>query len=146
MSKSNGNLTRLAQSQQDRLQQLRKWRESKRHEVTLPSGLPVVLRDVDIADVMLNGNIPNTLIDLISLPDFQQLSEEEAAKKVMSTDGQGFNALLRQVVEAAFVEPQIGNQADDQHILYSELSLADKMFVFSFLTRDAQAVRSFREG
>ena len=145
MSKNNG-LDRMKQSQQDRIQQLRKWRASKTHEETLPSGLPVVLRDVDMADVMLDGNIPNTLIDLITSDGFQDLSEKEAGKRILAGDTQGFNTLLKKVVEAAFVEPRIGTVADDQHILYSELTLDDKMFVFNLLSRDAQAVRSFREG
>jgi len=144
MSKNNG-LDRMKQSQQARAENLKKWREQHLHEETLPSGLDVLFRDVDLASVMLEGNIPNTLIDLITNEDFQKLSEDEAGKKVMADHGTDFNALLVQLIKASFVEPLIGDVADDKHILFSELSLEDKMFIFNFLNRDAQVVRSFRD-
>lgn len=147
MANKNGarGLDKMKQSQQDRTQNLRKWREQRLHEETLPSGLQVILRDVDLAGVMLEGSISNTLIDLISSEEFQSLSSEEAGKRVMGNDAQGFNVMLKKLIEAAFVEPVIGDVADDKHLLYSELSLDDKLFVFSFLNRDAAAVRSFRD-
>jgi|SRR5688572_7706189 len=147
MANKNGarGLDQMKQSQQDRTQNLRKWREQRLHEETLPSGLQVILRDVDLAGVMLEGSISNTLIDLISSEEFQKLSPEEAGKRVMGNDAQGFNVMLKNLIEAAFVEPVIGDVADDKHILYSELSLDDKLFTFTFLNRDAQAVRSFRD-
>lgn len=147
MANKNGarGLDQMKQSQQDRMQNLRKWREQRLHEETLPSGLQVILRDVDLAGVMLEGSISNTLIDLISSEEFQKLSSEEAGKRVMGNDAQGFNVMLKKLIEAAFVEPVIGDVADDKHILYSELTLDDKLFIFTFLNRDAQAVRSFRD-
>lgn len=144
MSKNNG-LSNVKQSEQARMQQLRKWREKKLHETTLPSGLDVVLRDVDLSDVVLDGSISNTLIDLITSQEFQQLSDEEAAKKIMSSDSQSFAVFLQKIVERGMVEPAIGEKADDTHILYSELTLEDKLHVFNVLSRDAQAVRSFRD-
>lgn len=147
MTRKNGarDLDQMKQSAQDRTLNLKKWREQRLHQETLPSGLQVVLRDVDLAGVMLEGNIPNTLIDLISSEEFQSLSEEDAGKRVLGGDMQGFNVMLRKLVEAAFVEPIVSDVADDKHILYSELSLEDKLFVFNFLSRDAQKVRSFRD-
>lgn len=144
MSKDNG-IGRMKQSQQDRMLNLKKWREKRLHEETLPSGLQVILRDVDLSSVMLEGNIPNTLIEMISSEEFQKLEAEEAGKRVMGSDAQGLNVLLRKLVEAAFVEPLIGDVADDKHVLYSELTLDDKLFIFTFLNRDAAAVRSFRD-
>jgi len=144
MSKNNG-LKQLEQSQEARAENLKKWRESRLHEIELPSGLVMTIRDVDIASVFIEGNIPNTLIDLIGSDEFQGLNEEEAGKKMLGEHKNDFNTLIRQLIIASFVEPKIGDVADDDHILYSELSFEDKMHVFNFLNRDVQAVRSFRD-
>src|SRR6185436_12641317 len=125
MSKNN-EFDRMMQSQQDRALNLIKWRAQRLHEETLPSGLAVLLRDVDLASLAIEGNIPNTLVDLITSEDFQKLSEEEAGKQVMSENMTDFNALLVQLINASLVEPLIGDVADDKHILYSELTFEDK--------------------
>ena len=145
MNKNGNGLNRMKQSQQDRMLNLKHWREQQLHEETLPSGLDVLLRDADLASVMLEGGIPNTLIDLITSDDFQKMSPEEAGKAAMSGDMGAFNTLLRKVAEAVLADPMIGDVADDRHILYSELTLEDKLFVFTFASRDAQKVRSFRD-
>jgi len=105
----------------------------------------VLLRDVDLASVAIEGNIPNTLIDLIISEDFQKLSEEEAGKQVMSGNMTDFNALLMQLIKASLVDPLIGDVPDNKHILYSELTFDDRIYIFNFLSRDAQKVRSFRD-
>lgn len=145
MTKRNGNLASLEQSSQARAVNLRKWRAQRLHEETLPSGLEVVLRDVDLPSVMLEGDIPNTLLDSITSQEFQALNDEEAGKKVLGNN-KDFNELMRQVIKAALVEPAIGETADETHILYSELSFADKMFIFNFANREAEQLRPFREG
>jgi len=142
--KNNG-LNAMMQSQQDRILNLKKWREQRLHEETLPSGLQVLLRDADLSNIVLEGGIPNTLIDLITSEEFQKLSEEEAGKRVMQGDMNNFNKLLEHVVKACLADPMIGDMADDTHILYSELKLDDKIFILNFANRDAQAVRSFRD-
>lgn len=147
MSKKNGSkaLNGLTQLKQARADNLKKWRASRLHEMTMPSGLDVVIRDVDIASVVFEGNIPNTLMDVIGNDEFQALSEEEAGKKLLGEHKNDFNALMRQLISASLVEPAIGDASDDSHILYGELSFEDKMHIFNFLNRDVQAVRSFRD-
>jgi hypothetical protein len=125
---------------------LRKWRQQRLHDETLPSGLPVLLRDVDLASIFIDGHIPNTLIDLAISGELQNMTEEEAGKKLLEGDTGDFNMLLRQVVKAALVEPAIGEKADDLHILFEELSFEDKMFIFNFANREADQIRPFREG
>lgn len=139
------NLDRMMQSKQARAQNLKKWRESRLHEETLPSGLAVLIRDVDLASIVIEGSIPNTLIDVITKDDFQKLSEEEAGLKLMAEHKTEFNTLLYELIKASLVEPAIGDKADDQHILYSEISFEDKMFIFNLLNREAQSLRPFRD-
>ena len=144
MAKAN-QIDSMMQAQQARAQNLQKWRASRLHETTLPSGLDVVLRDVDIASIVIEGNIPNTLIDVISAPEFQQMGEQEAGTKLMTDHKSDFNMLMKELVTAGLVEPAIGDQADEKHILYSELTFEDKMHIFNFMNREAQGVRSFRD-
>jgi hypothetical protein len=146
MAKDNGNLQSLKQSQRAKRSSVAEWRASRLHEETLPSGLPVVLRDVDLASIFVDGDIPNTMIDLITSPELEGMSNEEVGKKFISEDSSNFNTLLKALAKAALAEPQIGETADNTHILYSELSFEDKMFIFNFTNRDANAVRPFREG
>lgn len=136
----------MKQAQQARAQNLKKWREQRLHEETLPSGLEVVLRDVDLASVFIEGDIPNTLITLITGDEFQQMKQEEAGKKLVSEHKTDFDVLMKHIITAALVEPLIGAEPDDEHILYGELTLEDKMFIFNFANREADQVRSFREG
>jgi len=144
MSKRNGKNEAMEQSQNARAEQLKKWRMSGLHEATLPSGLDVTLRDVDIQSILIEGDIPNTLVDLIGSEEFQGLSEEERTKKFLLEHRSDFNVLMRQIVRGSLVEPKIGETADDEHILYGELTFNDKMFIFNYLNREATAVRSFR--
>lgn len=144
MSRNNG-LDRMKQSEQARIENLKKWRASRVHEETLPSGLPILLRDVDLPSVIFEDDIPNTLINLITSKEFQAMDEEEAGKKVLAENKEAFNSFMKRLITVSLAQPEIGDVADDKHILYSELSLADKMFIFNFLNREAQAVRSFRD-
>lgn len=136
----------LKQSEQAKREQLAKWRAQHIHEETLPSGLPVVLRDVDLASIFIDGNIPNTMIDLITSPEIEGMSNEEVGKKFIGEDSSNFNTFLKALAMAALVEPAIAEQADETHITYNELSFEDKMFIFNYVNRDANMVRPFREG
>jgi hypothetical protein len=140
------NLKSLKQSEDAKRAALAEWRAKRLHEEILPSGLPVVLRDVDLASIFVDGNIPNTMIDLVTSPEIEGLSNEEVGKKFLTEDSTNFNTLLRTLTTAAMVEPAIAEHGDETHIEYSELSFDDKMFIFNFVNRDANTVRPFREG
>lgn len=145
MSKSNGTNT-LNQSIQAKRVTLAEWRAKRLHELDLPSGLQVKLRDVDMTDLVLTGAIPNTLIDLLGSEDTQKLSEAEVGKKMLGENKSDFATLMSVIVKAALVEPAIGDVPDETHIMLDELSFADKMEIFNFINRDANSVRPFREG
>ena len=145
MSKNNG-ADHLKQSQHAKRVNLAEWRSRRLHELELPSGLPVMVRDVDMTDLVLTGAIPNTLIELLGDTDTQKLSEEEVGKKMLAENKSDFATLLTVIVKAALVEPAIGDTPDETHIMLDELSFADKMEIFNFINREASAVRPFREG
>ena len=145
MAKNNGTAS-LNQAVQAQRMNLAQWRAARLHDLTLPSGLPVRVRDVDVTDLALLGEIPNTLLDVLGQAETQALSEDEIGKKMLGDNKNDFAAMLAAIVKAALVEPAIGEKADDEHILLAELSFADKMEIFNFINRDANAVRPFREG
>ena len=143
---------RIDQSQAAKRNNLAEWRASRLHEIDdLPSGLPVVVKDVSLQDlVMMDGvEIPNTLLDMMFDNDSKQakgaedaLDDSEVVLNMMRNKSE-FNQMLNEMVKACLVEPQIGETADEQHIRLDELSFADKMHIFNFLNREAAAVRPF---
>lgn len=139
-------LKSLKQSEQAKRVTLAEWRARRLHELDLPSGLQVKVRDVDMTDLVLTGAIPNTLIDLLGSDETQKQSEAEIGKKMLGENKSDFATLMSVIVKAALVEPAIGDVPDETHIMLDELSFADKMEIFNFINRDANAVRPFREG
>jgi len=143
---------RIDQSQAAKRKNLAEWRASRLHEIDdLPSGLPIVVRDVGLQDlVMMDGvEIPNTLLDMMFENDQKQakgaddaLNDSEVVLNMMRSKAE-FNQMLNEMVRACLVEPQIGETADDEHVTLDEFSFADKMHIFNFLNREAAAVRPF---
>jgi len=144
MSKGNGKLASIQQSQEAKRVHLAEWRASRIHERILPSGLPVKIRDVSMTDLMLTGRLPDAIMSMAS--DAAQNGEQEFdLAKVMNNTAQ-FNAMLNTLVELCLVDPKIGTVADDEHILLAELPADDKLDIFNFVNRGAEQLRPFREG
>jgi len=142
MSKNNG-LDRLKQSQQATQKNLSEWRASRVHEQTLPSGLHVKLRDVSMTDLMFTGKLPDAIIGLAK--DASETGAKEFDLELLAKNTGEFNQMLNVLVELCLVEPMIGAQADDAHILLGEIPADDKMAIFSFVNREAENIRPFRD-
>lgn len=142
----NDTLARLNQAQKAKRVTLAEWRAKRMHEMDLPSGLTVKLRDVDMSDLVLTGGIPNTLLDLFGNVDPTKTSEQEIGQKMLGENGQDFAVFLNGIVKATLVEPAIGDSPDDTHIMLDELSFADKIEILNWVNREAGAMRPFREG
>ena len=149
-----GDIQRLEQAQAAKRMNLAEWRASRLHEIDdLPSGLPIVVKDVSLQDlVMLDGvEIPNTLLDMMLDNDAKQAKGAEDAQSdtevvlQMMRNKADFNRMLNEMVKACLVAPQIGETADEEHITLDELTFADKLHIFNFLNREAAAVRPFRD-
>lgn len=124
------------------------WRASRRHEFDLPSGLHVVLRDVDMTDILLTGNLPASVIGLAqtAASESDELDLEKVGLEMMQKNGPDFVALLDGIVKAALLEPEIGETPDDMHITLAELPMGDKSAIMEFVNRGAEKMRPFREG
>ena len=148
MSKKNGNLQVLEQSQTAKRANLAEWRSARTHELELPSGLTATVRDVDITDLALTGRIPNSLMDVF-VSAAEQKSEADAEKMAgdaIAKNAADFGRMLDAVTRAAFVSPRIGDVADDETVTVDEIPMGDKLFLFNHLNREVARVRSFREG
>lgn len=146
MSKNNGtNLEQVAiiQATLERRKNIAKWREAQRHEMDLPSGLHVTLRNVTMTDLMYSGKLPATLVDLFTEIDVD--AKDVDLKQIISNMGD-FQVMLDALVSIAMVEPLIGSVADDDHITLAELSSNDKMEIFNWANRDAPQLKPFRDG
>jgi len=144
MPKNNGNLAQMEQAQLAKRVTLAEWRASRLHELDLPSGLRVKLRDVTMTDLMLTGKLPSAIVDMAK--ESQDKGAEEFDLNALAKNSGDFNQMLNLLVEICLVEPKIGTTADDEHILLGEMPADDKMAIFSFVNREVAPVSSFREG
>jgi len=120
------------------------WRASRLHDLTLPSGLPVTVRDVTMTDLLLTGKLPASFVDMAD--EAAQNGGAGFDLKQLARNGEDFRLMLDALVNVALVSPQIGAQADDEHITLAELPNDDKMEIFNFVNREVTALQSFREG
>lgn len=143
---SKEDLARMKQSQQAKRTNLADWWANQFTELDLPSGLHVVVRDVDFEDLMALGNVPNTLIGF--LPELQGLSDEEAGTRMMKEHPDTFAQLLEQIVKACLVEPAVGEKTDlsSSTIALQDIRGKDRMFLFNWTNREVKQVHPFRDG
>lgn len=138
-------LARMKQSEQAKRSNLAEWWACQFMELDLPSGLHVVVRDVDIEDLIYSGNLPNTLLEV--LPELQGMDDQTAGMKMMSEHPQSFAQLLDGIIRACLVEPKVGEETDGiSTIALSDLRGKDKMFLFNWANREVKQVHPFREG
>jgi len=146
MSKNNGNskMSSLKQAEQAKRVNLAAWRASRLKDLELPSGLLVKLRDVTMTDLMLTGKLPDSIMSLIT--ETAKAGELEFDLEMITKNTREWNEMLITLLELSMVEPQIGDVADDEHILLTEIPGDDKLFIFNYLNRGAEALQPFREG
>jgi hypothetical protein len=139
----NEKLKNLKKSEQAKRVTLAEWRASRLHEMDLPSGLHVTVRDVTMTDLLLTGKLPPAFVDIAqdAATKGDSLDLKEFAEK-----GAEFRVMLDALVEIALVQPLIGASADETHITLEELPNDDKMAIFNFVNREVTALQSFREG
>ncbi len=137
-------LNKLKQSQQSRREMLAQFRASRLHEVPLPSGLTVWVKDVTMMDLMLTGKLPPSLIDVAD--DAQKQGQAEIDLKKVAKSGAEFKAMLDMVVLTCVVEPPVQEIGDDDHLGLDDFNGDDKMAIFEWINREVAELRPFREG
>lgn len=135
----------LAQSQTAKRMTLAEWRSARVHELVLPSGLNVQIRDASMTDLMLTGKLPDSFLDMADK------SSKEGKKTVdlksIAQDGEDFRKMLDALLLLCMIEPRITDTASDETVTLAEIPSDDKMFIFNFLNREVETqVKSFRAG
>jgi hypothetical protein len=137
-------LKRLQQSQKSRRETLAQFRSSRLHELPLPSGITVWVREVSMMDLMLTGKLPENIIDFAEAAEKQGAVDIDLKKIVKS--GTDFNIMLNTVALATIVEPPVSENGDDDHLGLDEINGDDKMAIFNWVNREVEQLRPFREG
>jgi hypothetical protein len=146
-------LEQLNQSQAAQRMTLAEWRASRLHELTLPSGLTVKVRDVPLQDLAMMGKIPNALMEFMLTNDKKQKDGASDAKpdlemvaEMMQKNAPDFTIMLNEMVKFTMMEPKVADQADEEHLAVDELLFDDKMAIFNYQNREVVRLQSFREG
>lgn len=143
------NVKSLEQSQNAKRVNLAAWRASRLHELTLPSGLTVTVRNCDMTDLIIAGKLPNAVLDHAEMSAVEGKSEVDLQKislELMKKNGPEFVDFLNVITRASLVEPLIGDVADDTHITIGELDIADKTAIMAWVNREVPSLQTFREG
>lgn len=112
------------------------WRAQRQagHPRTLPSGLRVILRGVKLIDLIVAGEIPQTLDALV---------KKASTEGFGVSDVQEFLPLVNAVTRAALMDPAIADTADETHLTLDEVPIEDRLDIFMWANGGAEAVRPF---
>lgn len=122
--------------------------------LTLPSGLAVRAKRVDLQVMLAQGTIPNPLIEVVSeaLERGQQMDPKELVGDKVNLDKVAeMYELVNSVVVASVVEPRISSvpedpeDRDDDQLYVDEVEDEDKMFIFQWAGGGTDDVATFRE-
>jgi hypothetical protein len=115
---------------------LQEWRATRQRVWTLPAcGLEVTTRKVDLFDLVVSGQIPETL---------DTLAKRAAKVGFGIEDLQEFMPLIDLTVKLCLVAPLPGEQADAEHVRLDEIPISDRMEIFNWANGVAADLAPFR--
>ncbi len=137
---------RTKQSQKARREELAKWRTSQIHELTLPSGLHVKVRDIDMTDLLIDGRMPDSVLAMAEKASQTENSVDLAkiGMDIFKNQGPEFKKMLDGIVTLAMADPKISEKGDEDTIALDELTLSDKTTIMNFVNREVEQLRPFR--
>ena len=123
----------------------------------LPSGLVMRCQRVELQTFLLQGNVPNPLMEIIS-EALEKGQKAEVSKIVGVDEGkidlnmvndmyETVNAVVQQVALEPKVHPKPASEDDrrDDQLYVDELDDEDKMFLFQWATGGTSDLATFRE-
>jgi hypothetical protein len=105
---------------------LQEWRD-RGEDVTLPSGLGMRLRPVNVLDLAMSGKIPAPLMEKLQ-PLVSGGKELEMSLEVF-TD---LSPALNELAKLAAVEPQVADEPGENCLGVEELPAMDRLFIFKW--------------
>jgi hypothetical protein len=107
-------------------------------ELELSGGLTVLIRPVELQNLVIGGGIPLTLLKQMQAVKPQKdgtYRDEDAVKLAGAIDA---------VVLAAVVDPKVTKAGDDDSIAIDDIPYSDRVRIFEEVNRPAAALQSFR--
>ena len=121
------------------------YRAMQRHEKVLPSGMPVVLRDVDMTDIMMAGDLPPSMLEAaVDAAEDDEVDLQALGVSMMQKNAAEFTMFLNAIVMAALVDPPMSQEGDDTHLSVGDIVSEDKGFIMEWVNREATSLKSFR--
>ena len=115
---------------------LKAWREKRKGErKTLPSGLDVTLRRVDLLDLAVQGGIPAPLMkaaDKMLIGTNVAVQDFEAAEPVINL-----------VVKACVVDPGVGDEGGGDQGSARELPVKDRLAIYNWANSGVAQLQDF---
>jgi hypothetical protein len=117
---------------------LDEWRKSKIKPITLPSGLEVKVKEVNMLDAVMNGEIPNLLLEVVlNAKAGEELSMLKIADK--------YGGVINHITSLCLIEPAVAAKADANHIAVTELSFDDRLEIFNRTSGEVLRLMPFRK-
>ena len=122
---------------------LQEWRQ-RGELVTLPSGLEVKLRPVNVLDLAVSGKIPAPLMEKLQPLISGKGKELEVSLETFEVLGPALNELAK----AAAIDPPVADDPDDDHLGVEELPAMDRLAIFKWAHEASGAAKleKFRAG
>jgi len=114
------------------------WRAARTQQLTLPSGLIVTVRKVDLADLLARGRIPTPLVDMVMV----QLGAAETTRVTPEAFGD-YVAMVNTVVAAALIDPPLAETPDATHLTIDELPLSDRLAIWNWAQAEGAQFAAF---
>jgi hypothetical protein len=134
-----GTLAKIEQAKSARRKSLAQYRANHYQVITLEvSGLEIWVRDASMSDLMLLGNLPQGLLNLIVA---QSEDGDQASVDLNKFAGSSdFGALVNGIVKVCVVEPPVADTPDADHLGIEEIPGDDRMQIFAWANREVAPV------
>lgn len=126
--------------------------------LTLPSGLTIKVRSVDLVSLVVSGKVPNALLTTIqshlsplegdtTLDDATKIAESMSPEELSETF-----SLMDTLVIAMAMEPEVHkvpeneNERDENLLYVDELGSEDKLFMFKWSQEGLESANRFPKG
>lgn len=113
------------------------WRAQRQSQLTLPSGLVVTVRRVDLIDLAAQGQIPTPLLDQI------QAHLTDNAGRFQIADLALLGELPTIIARAAIIDPPLAETGDATHLGLDELPMQDKLAILTWAQQGVAPLATF---